>query len=124
MESGLCGHRSQLGPLMADPSESWHLVPGGSVSRNQGTSCMALLEQSGIPKASLPLIPVVRFQPPMEASPVLRRWGQSPLLIDQQHVSRGGTKASQLWRPPMVPGGDEDAAEAGEGLLFSVHRLC
>lgn len=85
---------------------------------------MALLEQSGIPKISLFLIPVVWSQPPMEASPVSRRRAQSPLLIDQQHVSRGGTKASQLWRPPTVPGGDEDAAEAGEGPLFSVHRLC
>ena len=84
---------------------------------------MALLKQSGIPKRSLPLIPVVWSQPPMEASSVSRRWGQSPLLIDQQHVSRGGTKASQLWRPPTVPGGDEDAAETGDGLLFSAHRL-
>ena len=37
------------------------------------------------------------------------------MLADQQHVSRGASKASQLWRPPRMPGGDEDAAEQARG---------
>ena len=37
------------------------------------------------------------------------------MLVDQQHVSRGASKASQLWRPPTMPGGDEDAAEQAGG---------
>ena len=45
------------------------------------------------------------------------------MLIDQQHVSRGGTEGSQFWRPPTAPGNEEDVTEADQGPLFSVHHL-